>query len=75
MTLVTRTACPLCDEARAVLARLGVGFEELDVDTAPGLPPQRRREWSEMVPVVLVDGRVHGYWTVEPDRLRQALGG
>lgn len=30
-------------------------------------------EYSEEIPVVLIDDRVHTIWRVEPDRLRAAL--
>ncbi len=32
-----------------------------------------RAEYSDRVPVILVDGREHGYWRVEESRLRKAL--
>jgi hypothetical protein len=30
-------------------------------------------EYAEEIPVVLIDGRVHTIWRVEPERLRTAL--
>ena len=30
-------------------------------------------QWWEKIPVVLIDGRLHGHWRVSPDRLRAAL--
>jgi hypothetical protein len=32
-----------------------------------------RAEYGDRVPVILVDGEEHGYWSVEEDRLRAAL--
>jgi glutaredoxin len=73
ITLITRVGCHLCDEAGAVLARmraeLGFGYDELDVDA----DRDRRNEYSDRVPVILLDGKEHGYWRVEEDRLRKAL--
>jgi glutaredoxin len=73
VTLITRVGCHLCDQARAVLLRLrdelGFGYDELDVDA----DPDRRNEYSDRVPVILLDGKEHGYWRVEEDRLRAAL--
>jgi glutaredoxin len=73
VTLITRTGCHLCEEASAVLHRLadelGFGYDERDVDADPAL----RAEYSDHVPVILVDGREHGYWRVEEPRLRRAL--
>lgn len=73
VTLLTRAGCHLCDEARRTVARVaaeaGAAWDERDVDADPGL----RAEYGELVPVVLVDGREHGYWRVEESRLRRAL--
>lgn len=74
VTLITRAGCHLCDEAEAVLVRLsdelGFTLERLDVDA----DADRRNEYSDRVPVILIDGREHGYWRVEEPRLRRALG-
>ena len=73
--LLTRPGCHLCDDARAVVRRVaeqtGVGWQERSVDEDAAL----LAEYSELVPVVLVDGRRHAYWTVDADRLRTALTG
>lgn len=73
VTLVTRVGCHLCTEAEDILRRLSaeLGFllEFVDVDSTREL----RNEYSDRVPVVLVDGAEHGYWRVEEDRLRARL--
>lgn len=73
VTLITRVGCHLCDEAEQVLRRLagelGFGYEELDVDAEQ----DRRAEYSDRVPVILIDGKEHGYWRVEEPRFRKAL--
>ena len=73
VTLITRVGCHLCEQAQGVLLRLrdelGFGYDELDVDA----DRDRRNEYSDRVPVILVDGKEHGYWRVEEDRLRAAL--
>jgi Glutaredoxin-like domain (DUF836) len=75
LTLITRTGCHLCDVARddlaAVAAETGEGFRELDVDADPALLD----EYSDRVPVILLDGREHGYWRVEKARLLRDLLG
>lgn len=71
--LITRSGCHLCDDAATVLRRLsaelGFGYEEVDVDADPAL----RNEYSDRVPVILIDGREHGYWRVEEARFRKAV--
>jgi glutaredoxin len=73
VTLVTREGCHLCDDARLALARvvepLGIGWTEIDVDA----DPETLDAYGDRVPVILVDGREHGYWRVEEERLRRAL--
>ncbi len=73
VTLVTRVGCHLCADAaatlRALSAELGFDYDEVDVDADPRL----RAEYSDRVPVVLLDGTEHGYWRVEENRLRKAL--
>lgn len=73
VTLLTRAGCHLCAVARPVLLELCAEYDaalvEVDVDTDPAL----RAQYGDLLPVFLVDGREHGYWRVEPDRLRAAL--
>jgi glutaredoxin len=73
VTLVTRAGCHLCEVAeqqlRTMARELGFGYREVDVDASQVL----RDEYSDRVPVILLDGKEHGYWRVEEPRLRKAL--
>jgi Glutaredoxin-like domain (DUF836) len=73
ITLLSRAGCHLCDDARAVIARvaadLGVGWEERDI----ALSADDLAQYSEMVPVTFIDGVQHDFWRVSEDRLRAAL--
>ncbi|WP_181320253.1 glutaredoxin family protein [Saccharothrix carnea] len=73
VTLMSRVDCHACEQARADLERicgeLGVPWDVRDVDSDREL----RAEYGDRVPVILVDGEEHGYWSVEEDRLRAAL--
>jgi glutaredoxin len=73
VTLLTRAGCHLCEQASALLERLraelGFGYDELDVDA----DQERRDRYADRVPVILIDGREHGYWRVEEARLRKSL--
>ena len=73
ITLLSRAGCHLCDDARAVIARvaadLGVGWEERDIT----LSADDLAQYSEMIPVTFVDGVQHDFWRVREDRLRAAL--
>jgi glutaredoxin len=73
VTVYTRAGCGLCEKAEAEVARIcadvGAGWTTVDVDTDPEL----RAEYGDRVPVIEVDGREHGFWRAEEDRLRAAL--
>jgi glutaredoxin len=73
ITLMTRVDCHLCDDARGVVtqvaAETGTPVEERDVDTDPAL----RAEYGDWVPVVLIDGKQHGFFRIDEQRLRRAL--
>jgi glutaredoxin len=69
LTLVTRPDCHLCDVAKEALARVGEAWTELSVEDDVEL----EREYGDRVPVILLDGREHGYWRVEEERLRRDL--
>ncbi len=73
LTLISRPNCHLCEEAKQALGRVdaqtGAGWVELDVTSDPEL----EREYGDRVPVILLDGREHGYWRVEEMRLLRDL--
>jgi glutaredoxin len=73
ITLIGKPGCHLCDDARAVVARvagdLEVGWTELDITQDRELA----EKYWEQIPVTLVDGRRHDYWRVDEGRLRAAL--
>lgn len=73
VTLMVRDGCHACADAEQDVARicaeLGVPWRASDVDADIEL----RAEYGDRVPVILVDGREHGFWKVEEDRLRAAL--
>ena len=75
ITLYTRAGCHLCDDAKVVLDRVreqtGEGYDEVDISTDPELTA----EYGDRIPVVLLDGREHGYWRVEEQRLLRDLAG
>lgn len=75
VTLLVRARCPACETAKEAIGRicaeLEVSWRISDVDADPEL----RAEYGDRVPVILVDGREHGYWKVEEQRLRTALAG
>jgi glutaredoxin len=73
VTLYSRPGCHLCDDARAVIARvcdeLGEAYEEVSIADDPDLSAR----FAEEIPVTFVDGRQHDFWRVDGQRLRAAL--
>jgi glutaredoxin len=73
LTLYTRDGCHLCEDAKAVLERVraatGEGYAEVDIATDPELTA----EYGDRIPVLMLDGREHGYWRVEEARLLRDL--
>jgi glutaredoxin len=74
LQLMTRSGCHLCEVAAETLDRIaaeaGLRPEAVDVDADPEL----QAEFGDRVPVVMLDGREHSYFTVDVPRLRQDLG-
>jgi glutaredoxin len=74
LQLLTRAGCHLCQIAAETLDRIageaGVTPVAVDVDADPEL----RAEFGDRVPVVLLDGVEHSYFTVDVPRLRRDLG-
>ena len=73
ITLLSRPGCHLCDDAREVISRvatdLGVPWEERDITGSE----RDLRDYSDMIPVTLINGVQHDFWHVSEQRLRAAL--
>ena len=76
LTLISKPDCHLCDDARAVIdevtAQLGDQAPEREELSILGDPALFDRYWEE-IPVVLINGKVHNYWRIDPVRLTRAL--
>ncbi len=76
LTIISKPDCHLCDVARDVVEAVVVDLPEgaVDVEERSILDePELYAQWWEKIPVVLIDGQLHGHWRVSPDRLRAAL--
>lgn len=77
LTLIGKPDCHLCDDARAVVASVvaelgdaaSVSLEELSIHDDAEL---NEKYWDE-IPVLMIDGRVHAIWRVDPERLTRAI--
>jgi glutaredoxin len=73
ITVYSKPGCHLCDTAKDVVARIsdetGAGWIDIDIVGDAEL----ENEYAEMIPVIMLDGRMHGYFRVEEDRLRRDI--
>jgi glutaredoxin len=69
LRLYSRPGCHLCDDARAVIERVGAPFEEIDIETDAAL----HAAYLERIPVVVLDGVELFEYFVEEGALREHL--
>lgn len=75
LTLIGKPGCHLCDDAEAVVSGVLEEFQgNVTLDRKNILEDDELFvRYSEEIPVLLIDGKVHNYWHIDPDRLRSAL--
>ena len=75
LTLIGKPGCHLCEEAGAVVADVIADFDgEVTLVEKNILEDGVLFEkYSEEIPVLLVNGEVHNYWRIDPERLKAAL--
>ncbi|MFC9983700.1 glutaredoxin family protein [Microbacterium keratanolyticum] len=79
VTVIGKPDCHLCEVASdvidAVVAELPDALaEDIEIVEQSILDDTALYEqWWEKIPVVLINGDLHGHWRVTPDRLRTAL--
>ena len=68
LVMYSRRGCHLCDEARAVLLRIGEPFDEIDIDSDDEL----FKRYLERIPVVVLDGEeLYDFFVDEQDLRRR----
>lgn len=74
LRLLTRPGCHLCDDAKVIMDRItaktGEPWTDVDITDDAAL----EEEYGFRIPVVMLDGKEHGYWRVEEERLLRDLG-
>ena len=74
ITLISKPGCHLCDLARKVIERVALDLSVPWVEISILDDPELNAAYAEQIPVTLVDGTPHDYWSVDEIRLRSALG-
>ncbi|MFC0528288.1 glutaredoxin family protein [Phytohabitans kaempferiae] len=73
LTLITRPGCHLCDVAKEAIERISAATGERWVEVDVSADRELEAEYGDRVPVTLLDGKEHGYWRVEEERLLRDL--
>ncbi len=73
LVLVVSADCHLCDRARALLARLGLPFREVDLEDDEAAELARRGVPVVFFPVLADGERVIAYGDISETELRRAL--
>ena len=86
LTLIGKPSCHLCDDARLVVkdvvtqlqnrddGTIGSKMSRLIVDEV-SIEEDRSLfdEYWEQIPVLLINGKVHNFWRIDPVRLTNSL--
>jgi glutaredoxin len=75
LELITRPGCHLCEVAKDALQRICADTGEQFVERSVDGDIELEREYGERLPVIILDGKEHGYFRVEEERLRRDLAG
>lgn len=84
LTLLSKPGCHLCDAAREVVTAVAAEVNADDVPDAAGPSVivdeksilddrQLLDRYVDEIPVVLINGKVHNIWRIDPARLKNAL--
>ena len=74
LQLLAREGCHLCATAWETLTRLAAEVGEVPLEVDVDTDPELQAEYGDRVPVLLLDGREHSYFTLDVPRLRRDLG-
>ena len=76
LTLIGKPDCHLCDDALAVVEGVLADYPAVALERRSILDDLVLLEkYHDEIPVLLIDGRVHNIWRIDPARLRTALEG
>ena len=76
LTLIGKPDCHLCEDALAVVEGVLADYPAVTLEQQSILDDaQLLDKYHDEIPVLLIDGRVHNIWRIDPARLRTALEG
>ena len=76
VTLLGKPGCHLCDDAVVVVEGVLADYPEVRFEQRSILDDaELLAKYSDEIPVVLIDGKVHNIWRIDADRFRAAIQG
>ena len=80
LTLIGKPGCHLCEDAQDAVARVIASFEADQKSVKVSLTEKNilddaelTARYSEEIPVLLINGKVHNYWRIDEERLSRTL--
>lgn len=80
LTLIGKPGCHLCEDAQDAVARVIASFEADQKSVNVSLTEKNILEdaelaarYSEEIPVLLINGKVHNYWHIDEERFSRTL--
>lgn len=84
LTLIGKPGCHLCEDAQHVVDAVVADFRGAHTGVAASVQVslevkniledgELAKRYAEEIPVLLINGKVHNYWRIDPVRFRAAL--
>jgi glutaredoxin len=73
VTVYSRSNCHLCDVAMEQLTKLSAEFDFIIVKKLIDNDADLENKYGESVPVILINGKPHDFFRVDPERFRAAM--
>lgn len=80
LTLIGKPGCHLCEDAELAIDRVLAAFLASNPSVAVSITQQNilddaelAARYSEEIPVLLINGKVHNYWRIDEERFTSAL--
>lgn len=80
LTLIGKPGCHLCEDAEAAIDRVLAKFLAANPSVSVSIAEQNilddaelAARYSEEIPVLLINGKVHNYWRIDEERFFGAL--
>ena len=80
LTLIGKPGCHLCEDAEVAVDKVLASFLAANPSVVVSITPQHilddaglATRYSEEIPVLLINGKVHNYWRIDEERFVGAL--